>query len=157
MSKSLAIFVIVSIFSLNTTLAFAVIKNEVHVKRVIDGDTFVISENFKHVRMAEVDAPEKKQAYGLESFFVLKDKIEGKVVTLDVLSEDKYGRLVSKVYVNGENVNKYIVSEGAAWVYKYYCKDESLYALEFKSKIKKKGLWAADKPMPPWDYRSQYK
>ncbi len=35
--------------------------------------------------------------------------------------------------------------------------DERLYALEYKSKINKIGLWASDKPLPPWIYRSQNK
>ncbi len=79
------------------------------------------------------------------------------MVTLDILSKDKYGRLISNVYINGESINEYMVSKGAAWVYKYYCKDERLYALEYKSKINKIGLWASDKPLPPWIYRSQNK
>ncbi len=53
---------------------------------------------------------------------VLKDKLEGRVVTLDILSKDKYGRLISNVYINGESINEYMVSKGAAWVYKYYCR-----------------------------------
>lgn len=144
----------VTFFSLFTTSLFAITKDNVKVIRVIDGDTFIVSDNLNHIRMANIDAPEKKQAYGLQSYLVLKEKLEGREVTLDILSKDKYGRLISNVYINGESVNEYMVSKGAAWVYQYYCKDERLYALQYKSKINKNGLWASDKPLPPWVYRS---
>lgn len=157
MYKLLTRIAFVLFFSLFTTSLFALTKNDVKVIRVIDGDTFIINDNLNHIRMANIDAPEKKQTYGYQSYLFLKDKLEGRVVTLDILSKDKYGRLISNVYINGESVNEYMVSKGAAWVYKYYCKDERLYALEYKSKINKIGLWASDKPLPPWIYRSQNK
>ncbi|HHP2613945.1 TPA: thermonuclease family protein [Enterobacter roggenkampii] len=148
---------IIVFFVFFATSVLAISKKEVNVIRVIDGDTFVINESLNHIRMANIDAPEKSQAYGLESYSVLKEKIEGKGVTLDVLSKDKYGRLISNVYINGEDVNKYMVSKGAAWVYRYYCKDESYYAAEYKSKLTKKGLWDSDNPLPPWVFRAQHK
>ncbi|EOX7343097.1 TPA: thermonuclease family protein [Citrobacter freundii] len=151
MSRLLANLVSVLFFAIFS--ASAVTKNEVKVIRVIDGDTFVISNDSKHIRMAEIDAPEKTQSYGVESYMTLKNKIEGKVVILDVISQDKYGRLISNVYLNGESVNRYLVSIGSAWVYEYYCKDKSLYSLQYKSKITKKGLWREDRPLPPWKYR----
>ncbi|WP_174517420.1 thermonuclease family protein, partial [Enterobacter kobei] len=98
MYKLLTRIAFVLFFLLFTTSLFAITKNDVKVIRVIDGDTFIINDNLNHIRMANIDAPEKKQTYGYQSYLVLKDKLEGRVVTLDILSKDKYGRLISNVY-----------------------------------------------------------
>ena len=39
---------------------------------------------------------------------------------------DRNGRLVGHVYVNGIHVNRQMVQEGMAWVYRQYMKDKSL-------------------------------
>ena len=53
------------------------------------------------VRFYGIDAPEKKQEYGIKSLDVLKKMIDGKIVEIDVKDKDQYGsatRFVMKSY-----------------------------------------------------------
>jgi len=53
----------------------------------------------------------------------------------------RYGRTVGRVYVGSEDVNAEMVKQGAAWVYRKYAKDPSLYRLEEQAKAARRGLW----------------
>ena len=72
-----------------------------------------------------------------------------------VQDTDRYGRTVSRVYVGDMDVNAELVRQGAAWVYRQYAKDQSLYTLENEAKAAKRGLWALPEAeqMPPWEWR----
>ena len=62
---------------------------------------------------------------------------------------------VGRVYVGGVDVNAEMVKQGAAWVYRKYAKDPSLYRLEEQAKTAKRGLWGLPEAerCPPWDWR----
>jgi len=68
---------------------------------------------------------------------------------------DRYGRTVGRVYVGNVDVNAEMVKQGAAWVYRKYAKDQSLYALENEAKAAKRGLWGLPEAArtPPWEWR----
>ena len=72
-----------------------------------------------------------------------------------VQDTDRYGRTVGRVYVGGVDVNAEMVKQGAAWVYRQYAKDPSLYRLEEQAKVTKRGLWGLPEAQrcPPWDWR----
>ena len=59
-----------------------------------------------------------------------------------VQDTDRYGRTVGRVYVGNLDVNAEMIGRGAAWVYRDYAKDPSLYRLENEAKAAKRGLWA---------------
>lgn len=44
---------------------------------------------------------------------------------MNVSGTDRYGRVLRCVYVGGLDVNREMVSRGAAWVYVRYMKDQS--------------------------------
>ena len=132
------------------------------VIRVLDGDTIDVVtlpanvltyESPIRIRFANIDAPEKSQAYGMQSRSVLAAAIEDKRVDIDITAHDKYGRAIGTVILNGQNINRYMVESGSAWVYRQYCRDKAMYAYELKARYSKKGLWAESKPVPPWEYR----
>ena len=75
------------------------------VTRVIDGDTFVTSSRKRPVRLANVNAPETRQKGGKAATQKLKKMIGGKVVTVDTVARDIYGRSVAKVKVGTRSVN----------------------------------------------------
>ncbi|UPZ34822.1 thermonuclease family protein [Sphingobacterium sp. PCS056] len=126
------------------------------VKRVIDGDTFVIVDRQHQdvkVRLIGVDAPETRKTrkkpvgyYGQESKAYLKKLIDQKTVQLvfDVGKKDQYGRWLSYVYVNRTFVNADLVKKGYAVTYtvppnvKYA---EYFVKLEQKARIQEMGLW----------------
>ena len=68
---------------------------------------------------------------------------------------DRYGRTVGRVYVGNLDVNAEMIGRGAAWVYRDYAKDPSLYRLESEAKAAKRGLWALPETerCAPWDWR----
>ncbi len=67
--------------------------------------------------------------------------------------KDYYGRIIGRVYVENLDVNAEMVRQGYAWVYRKYAKDKALYRLEEEAQAARKGLWASDHPIPPWEWR----
>ena len=129
---------------------------------VHDGDTFTLLDASKRqikIRLAEIDAPESRQPYGSRSKQELSGLAFGRPATVQVQDIDRYGRTVGRITVDGVDVNAEMVRRGAAWVYRKYAKDQSLFAIEKQARAAKAGLWAlpeADK-MPPWEWRKMKK
>lgn len=92
------------------------------------------------MRLGEIDTPESKQPYGERAKQALSDLAFGKQARVVVETTDKYVRTVGRVYVGGVDVNAELVKQGAAWVYRQYAKDQSLFALEQEAKTAKRGL-----------------
>ena len=80
-------------------------KRKETVKRVIDGDTFTTASRKKPIRLANVNAPEKRSKGGAKATQQLKNLIQGKKVEVNTVARDKYGRAVARVKVNGKSVN----------------------------------------------------
>jgi micrococcal nuclease len=127
------------------------------VARIIDGDTvdIIVNSVLERVRLAEIDTPEKDQAWGYEASKALEGKILGKTVRVVITDIDRYGRKVGKIFVNGNNINWEMVEEGHAWVYRDYSDNEKLIDLEDKARIDKASLWSMESPKPPWEWRRQ--
>ncbi|EGO1539340.1 thermonuclease family protein [Salmonella enterica] len=126
------------------------------VIRVLDGDTIEVLQEKKpvRVRLLNIDAPEKKQAYGSWSTNQLKDLVAGQPVTVTYTQKDRYGRVLGRVVTtNGTEANRYMVQSGAAWVYERYNTDNSLPALQRVAQEQKHGLWAESHPVPQWEWR----
>ena len=133
-------------------------ENSGKVVGISDGDTFTLLTPDKQqikVRLSEIDAPEKAQPFGTRSRQALSDLIFSKDVLLVQDDIDRYGRLVGQVYVNGTHVNRKMVQEGMAWVYRQYMKDETLLQDEQAAREAKRGLWSlpSTKQIPPWEWR----
>jgi len=80
----------------------------------------------------------------------------GKIVEIEAIDTDRYGRTVGIVTADGLNVNQEIVRNGYAWVYTRYCKKPvcgEWKGLETAARANKAGLWAHPDPVPPWDFR----
>ena len=69
------------------------------------------------------------------------------------ITTDRYGRIVGRVYVGGIDVNRELVAQGYAGVYRKYSDDAELLRLEAEAKQKGLGLWAEPNPVPPWEWR----
>ncbi|EOA2953834.1 TPA: thermonuclease family protein [Yersinia enterocolitica] len=141
-------------FFLSGSLVAAEIQGK--VIRVLDGDTIDVLQDKKpvRVRLLNIDAPEKKQAYGSWSTNQLKDLVAGQPVTVTYTQKDRYGRVLGRVVTtNGTEANRYMVQSGAAWVYERYNTDNALPALQREAQEQKRGLWAESHPVPPWEWR----
>jgi len=104
---------------------------------ISDGDTFTLLTSDKQqvkIRLAEIDAPESRQPYGNKSKQALSGLIFGKDVHVVVQTTDRYGRMVGRPYVGNLDVCEEMVRVGAAWVYRQYVVDESLFDVENDAK-----------------------
>lgn len=124
------------------------------VVSVHDGDTITIlveKEQVK-IRLFGIDAPELKQPYGKKSKQFLSNLIAGQIVEVEKNGNDRYGRTIGTVSLNGEDINAQMVENGYAWAYRRFSKK---YApQESEAKFEKRGLWRDD-PIPPWKWRKQ--
>ena len=96
----------------------------VYVSKVIDGDTFEMSDDTT-IRLLCVDAPERGENGYSEAKDFLSNMILDKEVRLekDISDKDEYGRLLRYVYVNLSNieifVNQQVVQEDYAKIFRY--------------------------------------
>lgn len=129
-----------------------VAADEVLCEYVMDGDTFKSGDT--RVRLWGIDAPEKGQPYADKARARLKELIEGKAVRLEWKDRDQYSREVAIVYAGSTNINLQMVKEGLAWHYAYFAPDaRDLAAAEKAARKKRKGLWADDEPVNPYEFR----
>ena len=112
------------------------------VTYVADGDSIYVG-NWQ-IRLADIDAPEQHQPYGHQAKQALLELILGRVVRIEPVATDDYGRTVAHIrrVDDGLHVNAAMVEQGAAWVYRRYARDPSFIALETAAKQAKRGLWA---------------
>jgi endonuclease YncB( thermonuclease family) len=129
------------------------------VMAVADGDTITVrTTDFEQikVRLYGIDAPEKNQPSGPEAGAYLRDMVLGKTVTITEIDVDRYSRTVGLVALDGASVNAAMVKAGLAWHYPRYCKIAvcgDIAGMETAAKTRRAGLWAADNPTPPWEWR----
>jgi micrococcal nuclease len=98
---------------------------------IYDGDTLTaevdlgfninITEKF---RLSGLNAPEvrgEERGSGLISRDKLRDKILGKEVIIKTFkdSTEKYGRYIAEIYLETENINEWLITEGLAQRKKY--------------------------------------
>jgi endonuclease YncB( thermonuclease family) len=130
------------------------------VIKVIDGDTIKVQlpSGPINVRLDSVDTPERNQPWGRESTATLARLVANKQVELDVVTQDRYERLVAQVYVGGVNVNEQLVRDGHAWAFRRYMKKDTgpaFCALEAKARAARRGLWSL--PDEEWIYPSDWR
>lgn len=127
------------------------------VEHVIDGDTLTVREAGKRryrVRLAGVDAPEAKQAFGLQAARSLAKLCHRKSATVD-WKERLGGLHLGHVICDGTPANAEQVRRGMAWVSpRHTTPGSTLYEQEAYARLRRIGLWADDKAVPPWEWRA---
>ncbi len=127
---------------------------------VSDGDTIKVMHlgRAEKVRLAGIDCPEKKQAFGTRAKQFTSDLVFGKVVTVKVETMDRYGRTVGEIILpDGKSLNRELVRAGLAWWYRQYSQDETLGQLEVEARTAKRGFWVDPNPIPRWEFRKLQK
>ena len=143
-----------------------------HVVGVTDGDTITVLDAAKvqhKIRVAGIDAPEKKQAFGQVSKENLSRLVFDKEVDIEWTKLDRYKRIVGKVLVASPNCASACsrsfdaglsqVSAGLAWWYRKYAKEQPADDLpkyeeaELGAQSRHQGLWGDKSPIAPWDWR----
>lgn len=127
------------------------------VVSIADGDTLtVLVDKTQHrVRLHGIDCPEIGQPFGARAKQLAGDLAFGKVVSVEVTGQDRYGRTIGRVILpDGSNLEHALVGSGLAWWYRKYAPDDTrLGELETAARTAKKGLWADANPIPPWEWR----
>ena len=152
--------------------AFASDKFKVRLDKCIDGDTakFFINGESKTVRFLSINAPEiahdnvQAEPYGDEaSEYACKALKSAKTIKLeyDPKSDkvDKYDRVLAWVFVDGELLQKKLVSEGLAevkYVYDDYQYSNDLKSFENVAKESKLGIWSDDSGIYKNDISNYY-
>jgi endonuclease YncB( thermonuclease family) len=118
------------------------------VVAVPNGDTLVIVDGAgkRHrVSLADIDAPERRQAFGPQARQSLVD------LCLKKKAESDAGHVTCE----GVKVNSEQVRRGWAWVSpKQTQPGATLIELEAHARLRQIGLWAGDKPVAPWEWRA---
>ncbi len=126
---------------------------------VSDGDTLTarceMSEGFENlrIRLAEIDAPEKGQAFGNRSKEHLAALCFGKHADVAPQGRDRYLRTVAHVYCDKEDAGTEQLRAGMAWVFDRYVIDRRLYAVQDEARTARRGLWEDPHPVAPWEWR----
>jgi endonuclease YncB( thermonuclease family) len=103
--------------------------------------------------LAEIDAPEKAQAFGARSKESLAHVCFQSRAEVRPETKDRYGRTVARVTCDGIDASVYQVENGMAWYSRRYGKDPIFRPLEADAVAAKRGLWVQPHPIPPWEWR----
>ena len=127
---------------------------------VSDGDTITVrcgDHPQERIRLMEIDAPEKKQAYGQKARQALSELVYGKQINIETSGHDRYQRTLAHLKLDDSDINRLMVKQGFAWCYRQYLKDLSCLDDEQHAKDQHLGLWADADPIPPWAFRHSKK
>ena len=133
------------------------------VVAITDGDTLKVrcgepgAYEQVTIRLAEIDAPEKNQAFGQRSKQALSDLCFQTRAAVRPTTRDRYGRMVARVECSGSDANVEQVRTGMAWAYTKYQTDPRFSQLERQARVARVGLWRDDEPKAPWDFRAERK
>ena len=127
---------------------------EASVVGVPDGDSITVMHGRQRVkvRLAGIDAPERRQRFGNESRKALARLCRNRKALVTWTEKDDYQRLLGRVSCAGTDANAEQVRHGMAWV-RYKQQHPELSGLQDAAQRERRGLWAQKAPMPPWDWR----
>lgn len=124
---------------------------------VVDGDTADIrlQSGMIRVRLHAVDAPERDQPHGQAAKKALSSLVYGQSVGVEPIEQDRYDRLVARLWFGDLDVNAEMIRRGAAWVYRRYADDAAYCAYEKAARDLGRGLWALPREQraAPWEWR----
>lgn len=128
---------------------------------VIDGDTVLFkpdhdgaqSRAFLKIRLADIDAPEKDQAYGDIATRTLKALVLNQPVEINTVATDAYGRKIAHLQMGALRINTEMVRLGLAWAASRYQRNAEGLAAQDEARRARRGLWVEAAPTPPWVWR----
>ena len=129
---------------------------------IADGDAITVLRDKEKVkiRLYGIDCPERYQPFSKKAKQFTAKMVHGKVVEVEPVDVDRYGRTVGIVNVEDVILNEELVREGFAWVYPHHCHRPicaGWYVLSVEAKDGKRGLWRDPNPIPPWEFRRERK
>jgi micrococcal nuclease len=123
--------------------------------KVIDGGTIKVTFGADiplSIRLADIDVSQLGQYYGFEAKNKLEHSLTQQKPKLTYKENDKYGRKVCTLWVDGLNLNIQLVETGFAWANPNA--ELSFQTAQINSKERSMGLWSRNNPTPPWEWRA---
>ena len=140
-------------------------ENRYIVTYVYDGDTVKLhpiqsfsQKNDIKLRITQIDAPERNQAFGLIARRALIKLCQGNgvVATAEIVAKDKYLRSLGRLQCNQVDASLYLVKQGLAWHDERYSSDWEVKQAQALAREQKLGLWADENALAPWVWRKLY-
>ncbi|XZG69826.1 thermonuclease family protein [Chitinibacteraceae bacterium HSL-7] len=135
------------------------------IERVSDGDTVRVQvgrQKSYSLRLSYIDAPELKQSYGKASRDHLLKLIDDRPVEVEVFGQDRYGRKLGRILIDGVDLSYLMVRDGYAWHYRQYAKKDQdgidyaqFEVAEVEARRAWRGLWRDRAPQAPWQWRRE--
>lgn len=130
------------------------------VVRVVDGDTLRFQPSQPGapelaVRLIGVDAPESCQPWGRQALQALRRAVEGRAGTLRLQGVDVYRRTLAVLWVEGRDVNRWLIEAGHAWAWRDRPGVGLYLDAEPAAIASRRGLHGRDDAQPPWVFRSE--
>ncbi|BCS55117.1 nuclease [Geobacter sp. SVR] len=132
------------------------------VEKVIDASTVLVDLPTRSMKMTlrlyGVEPPHMSQPCGAKAFAMLKRKILGKNVTVDIHEKTSSKQMISIVRYNGRSINRDMVAEGWAWAVKTGLDagiDTELADAEGEARKAHRGMWKQQNPEPPGECRKR--
>jgi micrococcal nuclease len=126
---------------------------------VVDGDTVDVrlASGMIRIRLHAIDTPEMGQPYGKAAKQGLSDLVFGKAVQVEPYEQDRYDRLVARLWLGDIDINAEMVKRGYAWTYRRYADDAAYCAYEKAARELQRGLWRLpqDQRAAPWEWRQR--
>ena len=143
-------------------LLFSYLNAESFVGKCVgvqDGDTITVLRSGRavKVRLEGIDSPEDGQSFSNKAKKFTSGLVFGKTVTVRTKENDRYGRIVGRVFVGDLDISREIVRNGYAWHFKKYSKEKMLANAQQYAKTNSLGLWSEYAPISPGEYRNRKK
>ena len=132
----------------------------VRVTSIVDGDTINVRDPRGRTATVWIDgiaAPEHRQAYAARSRYSLRGLVSMRTIYVYPRTMEG-GRIVGRVMLGDLDIGLEQLRRGMAWYDDAAgfddARDRAAYAdAEASARKEGLGLWQAEHPVPPWDYR----
>ena len=124
------------------------------VDLVTDGDTIVLMDRTR-VRLYGIDAPKRDHPHSQIVTATLESMVARNVYLVEV-DEDRYGRLVGRLYPSkgGYDINASSVCAGyARWYERYALDSQVIEECQVEAQRATKGVLGDEELVPPWAWR----
>ncbi len=131
------------------------LQSEIVVERIIDGDTFMMSDGAK-IRLSGIDTPEQGESlYAAAAEFLGRLILNKQVTVRPTAGQDRYGRQLAEVFLDTIDVGARILRAGLGYLYLFddnaYLRDRYL-KLQILALEERLGIWS----LPPPPAETQY-